>query len=558
MIKKIFIFCFTILLATNATCQISKFSNIEAYPQEKIYLHTNSNFFLTGESILYKLYCRDKDSNKMSTLSKVAYVELINQENKSISKQKINLQHGVGTGAIFLTSYLKTGTYKFISYTQWMRNKQVFFEENIFIINPFSAKLTSSDSLKKNNFKINTTKTTNFLNLSLEEKVYQKREKVVLSFDQNVSENLSISVRKYDSITIPSKINSLDFEQNFKPSKKRSKKLYLPELRGSLYQGIISSKTDKNIFNKKIGLSFIGENKITKISFTNSEGVFYFNIDQPFDANEVIIQVLENNREDYKISLIKNDDLEKQFDDFGVLFLTENIRKLIKKRSLHTQIENAYNEVKQPTYQLVKKNNPIFQQNENKVIYILDDYKRFKTLKEVTVEILQDVWISKKKENYTFNLRDVNLTSNSILETLLIVDGYLIDNHNDFIFFDALKIKTIDLVKEKYYFGAKIYQGIINIETFKNDYKPNVNSKNKFSLLKPVIGKNKFNPDYSIHQNNKIPDFRTQLFWRSDLDIASDKVSFYTSDQTGIFQAIIEGFTKNGTPIYEKISFRVK
>ena len=540
----------------SAAAQVGTFNNIDSYPQEKIYVHTNSNFFLTGESLVFKIYCLDKDSNQMSSLSKVGYVELIDKENRSIYKQKINLNKGIGTGAIFLSSTLKTATYKLISYTQWMRNKQNFFEENIFIVNPFSNKLTSTDSLKLNNYNTSFTENSTLLDLSSDKKIYQKREKVVLNFNTNNSENVSISVRKYDSIEIPNKINSLKFIENFKHSNTNSKKTYLPELRGSLFKGVVTSDTNLDLFNKKIGLSFIGENKITKISVTDSLGVFYFNINQPFDANEVIIEVLEEDNKNYTISLITDNDLEKQFENFDELLLTENIRKIIKQRSLYTQIENAYNEVKLPTLKPVLKNEYVFQENENKIIYNLDEYERFKTIKEVAVEILQDVWIRKKKDNYTFNLRDVNLESNTELETLLIVDGFILHNHTDFIDFDALKIKSIEIVKEKYLFGAKIYQGIINVATFKNKFEPSINNKNKFILLKESNPKTSFNPDYTAAENKRIPDFRTQLLWSSN--ITDDIISFYTSDVTGTFEAIIEGFTKEGTAIYEKIIFAVK
>jgi hypothetical protein len=540
----------------NAAAQVGTFNNSNSYPQEKIYLHTNSNFFLTGESLVFKIYCLDEDSNLISSLSKVGYVELTDKENRSIYKQKIDLQKGIGTSSIFLSSTLKTATYKLISYTQWMRNKQTFFEENIFIVNPFSNKLTSTDSLKLTNYNTSFTKNSRLLNLSSDKKIYQKREKVVLNFNTNISENVSISVRKFDSIEIPDKINSLKFIANFKHSNTSSKKAYLPELRGSLFKGAIASNTNTDLFNKKIGLSFIGENKITKISLTDSLGVFYFNINKPFDANEVIIELLEEDNKNYTISLITDNDLEKKFDNFDELLLTENIRKIIKQRSLYTQIENGYNEVKLPTLKPVLKNEYVFQENENKVIYNLDEYERFKTIKEVAVEILQDVWIRKKKDNYTFNLRDVNLESNTELETLLIVDGFIVYNHSDFIYFDALKIKSIEIVKEKYHFGAKIYQGIINIETFKNQFKPSFPNKNKFTLLKESTPKSYFNPDYSIAEAKRIPDFRTQLYWNSDLN--NDTISFYTSDISGTFEAIIEGFTKEGTVIYEKIVFTVK
>ena len=554
MMKKLTPFYFILFFNLIIIGQNNDFNTSNRFPKEKIYAHTNSNFFLTGETIYYKIYCLDALKNTPSLISKIGYIELINNENKSIYKQKINLENGVGNGDFFLNSATKTGTYKLISYTQWMRNKQTFFEETIFIVNPFLSKLTITDSLQQP--KIFNTASTNFLNFSSNKKQYTPREKVVLTFDGSFAENVSISVKKYDSIEIPSKINSISFLKT-KMTTTNAKKEYLPELRGELYQGKISA-THTTTANKKIGLSFIGENKISKTAITNSDGVFYFNIHQPYSAENAIIEVLEEDAKKYTITLINNDKLEKEFTDFNQLYLTENIRKVIKQRSLYVQIENAYQQTKLNTSLKSTLHTPVFFGNKNNILYNLDDYTRFKTIKEITIEILKDVWLSKENDQTVFRLRDLNLESSSELETLLIVDGYIVANHESFLGFDALKIKSIELVKEKYQFGAKNYHGIIHISTFKNEYKPNVSDKNSFTVLKPSIDKIYFSPDYEANKLHNIPDYRTQLFWNANVVATSNQVSFFTSDVKGTFEAIIEGFTKEGIPIFEKTVFTVE
>ncbi|MFT7442331.1 MAG: hypothetical protein ACI9Q3_000700, partial [Maribacter sp.] len=260
----------------------------------------------------------------------------------------------------------------------------------------------------------------------------------------------------------------------------------------------------------------------------------------------------------FTIELNNNNELEKSFQDFTKIHYSATLRELVKQKSLHNQIENAYNEAKQPFVKSKENNTSIFDENPNKIVYHLDDYTRFKTLKDVTVEILQDVWISEKNNIYNFHVRDYNLEVDTDLKTLLIVDGFIVNNHADFVFFDALKIKTIEIVKEKYFFGAKKYQGIINIETLNSAYKPNVKANNVFTLLKPSEEITFFSPNYSSSKNEKIPDFRYQLYWNPSIKNASDSFSFYSSDVTGTFEIIVEGFTFDGKPIHEKIFFNVK
>ena len=98
----------------------------------------------------------------------------------------------------------------------------------------------------------------------------------------------------------------------------------------------------------------------------------------------------------------------------------------------------------------------------------------------------------------------------------------------------------------------------INIETFNSAYKPNVKANNVFTLLKPSEEITFFSPNYSSSKNEKIPDFRYQLYWNPSIKNASDSFSFYSSDVTGTFEIIVEGFTFDGKPIYEKIFFNVK
>jgi hypothetical protein len=559
MIKKIHFFNLLLFFTVQySICQNKKVLAIESFPQEKVFAHTNSNFFITGEEILFKIYCLNSSENTMSTISKIGYIELVDENNNSVFKQKLRLKNGEGNGAIFINQELKTGTYKFIAYTQWMRNSHTFFEENIFIVNPFSDKLKKMDSLEINNYTITEIKNTNFLELKTDQKTYLKREKVVLNFDKKIAANVSISVRKIDSLHIPSKISVPSFLANYKSSKLFSKKEYLPELRGQLFYGKVISKSNENVSNLKIGVSLIGYQKVTKISVTNLKGEFYLNLDKSYDTEDVIIEVLDHPKDTFTIELNNNNELEKSFQDFTKIHYSATLRELVKQKSLHNQIENAYNEAKQPFVKSKENNTSIFDENPNKIVYHLDDYTRFKTLKDVTVEILQDVWISEKNNIYNFHVRDYNLEVDTDLKTLLIVDGFIVNNHADFVFFDALKIKTIEIVKEKYFFGAKKYQGIINIETLNSAYKPNVKANNVFTLLKPSEEITFFSPNYSSSKNEKIPDFRYQLYWNPSIKNASDSFSFYSSDVTGTFEIIVEGFTFDGKPIHEKIFFNVK
>ena len=49
-----------------------------AYPQEKIYLHTDKPYYLNGEKIWFRAHLVDAVLHRQATASRYVYVELIN------------------------------------------------------------------------------------------------------------------------------------------------------------------------------------------------------------------------------------------------------------------------------------------------------------------------------------------------------------------------------------------------------------------------------------------------------------------------------------------------
>jgi hypothetical protein len=105
--------------------------------QEKVYLHTDRNFYIAGDIIWFKLYNVDASLHQPLDLSKVAYIEIINAGNAAVSQAKVGLSDGKGNGSIDLPVNFPTGTYKLRAYTNWMKNfgPDYFFEKTITVVN---------------------------------------------------------------------------------------------------------------------------------------------------------------------------------------------------------------------------------------------------------------------------------------------------------------------------------------------------------------------------------------------------------------------------------------
>lgn len=141
------LFILSLYLCPAGLCQsysadslISKFNKFrENNLQEKIYVHTDQQFYLTGETIWFKVYCVDASFHKPLSISKVAYIELLDKGKTSVLQAKVELQNGHGSGSVFLPATLQSGNYVLRAYTQWMRNfgHDFYFEKKVTIVNPF-------------------------------------------------------------------------------------------------------------------------------------------------------------------------------------------------------------------------------------------------------------------------------------------------------------------------------------------------------------------------------------------------------------------------------------
>jgi hypothetical protein len=124
--------------ADNAALLQENFNRYQlAVVQEKLFVHTDKSFYLPGEMIWFKLYCVDAALHIPINLSKVAYVEILNNEQKPVLQAGIALEEGKGEGSFIIPSSLMSGNYLLRAYTKRMRNfnPSCYFETVLTIAN---------------------------------------------------------------------------------------------------------------------------------------------------------------------------------------------------------------------------------------------------------------------------------------------------------------------------------------------------------------------------------------------------------------------------------------
>lgn len=541
-----------------------------SFPKEVITLYPNGNIYLSGQTLQYAVNCRI--NNTENNISDLVYVELISHPNNIITKQKLRLKDGKAYGDYFLPSTLKTGHYKLIAYTKWTLNNEdaPFCELNIFIINPFlnaeennlHNKFTDNESYFEigiDSLSISTkTRESNGLKISTDAKKYKHRSKVKIQLESADASNFgthTILVKKIDSVTIT--------PHNIIPNnnKKSNPSINLPEMRGELIQGIVTNAETKiPVPGKTVSLSLPAAHAIYKSVTTNDKGRFYINLFENFEREKGIIQVVDDNKDLFDITLEpvifnRYDDL-----DFYPIKLNNDLKPFIIQNSIYNQVESAYYNVKQDS--LIPPIPACSFYGEADLVYVLDDFKRFNSVIETFVEVIQGASIRKTKEGYKFNVQDINDRFNGIYnqdKPLLLLDGIQIQDENIVVDYNVKNIESISLAKGVFSLGSKIYNGIIDVKSKRmEDITLSGSYVQHIDIKIPLKQKEYFKQTYQ-NIENRIPDYRTQLLWIPNLQLDSDlfEIEFYTSDVSGEYLIEIKGFTKSGKSLISRKKFIV-
>jgi TonB-dependent Receptor Plug Domain len=101
-------------------------------PQEKLYLHFDKPYYMAGETMWFKGYLFDGSSHIIDSVSRVVYVDLVNESTGKIVANRILKCEGSTHGDIALPDSLEEGVYHIRAYTNYMKNfpESYFFNQD--------------------------------------------------------------------------------------------------------------------------------------------------------------------------------------------------------------------------------------------------------------------------------------------------------------------------------------------------------------------------------------------------------------------------------------------
>lgn len=98
--------------------------------------------------------------------------------------------------------------------------------------------------------------------------------------------------------------------------------------------------------------------------------------------------------------------------------------------------------------------------------YVLDEYVRFPTMEEVLREFVLEVKVKKSKDRFRIEVLNVPYNVFFDREPLVLLDGIPVFDTNVLMALDPLKIRNIQVVSRKYYFGSMVLPGIVSLNTY--------------------------------------------------------------------------------------------
>ncbi len=549
---------------------------IDKAGQEGVYVHYNSNLLLTGEYLHFRLYGLSERFKGASPLSKVAYVELLDEKGQRKLFQKVRLKDGYGQGDFFIPTRLASGHYTLIAYTAYMRNwsSDTFFSDPLVIINPYTNNQRVfrggvSEPYTESSQEAAIMPNAAGFELRLDRETYGIREKVNLDITNTRAGagSYSLSVRQLsDGLSYGSRLSPGAYlTQNLRPQPVSTNGIStLPELRGEVFRGsLFPQDSGVVITDERIIFSLPGRQYEFRVIPVEADGSFTFSMNSLNLNTESIFQVLGGQSARYEVEMDSTPTLNINPQSVRRFRLDKNrMKDLIEQRSVQNQVENAYFNVKPDTVRLDNSFAPVY--GEEAVEYNLDEYTRFKTFKEVLVEIVDNAWVDTDRDGkQTVYIRTGNRTRADVgYGSLVIVDGIIVQDHRKLIEFDPDKIETIRLSRRQFVFGGQVFDGIFDVVTYEEDFLDSyAYGVNTVELVRPLPEKKYFRQDYSnpgLYKN--IPDFRRQLLWEPDLRLSEEttSLSFYTSDIKGTFEVVLEGISPDLRPVKQVLVFEVE
>lgn len=534
---------------------------------ERVYIHLDKDCYVAGEEMQVKFYVIDTEYHP-SDFSKVGYVEVCDTEKPHV-QMKIALKEGTGAGKVAIPLDTPSGVYELSGYTRYMRNEgeATFFKRQLAIVNMAMGSESDRIELVASDEKFSEAKPEpSTIKIATDNATYESRSKVNLSLNnlpQNITD-LVVTVYRNDSATYIPQVDKSNWSRQVaskKPIVMPWK--WLPEYEGHIITGRLENE-DGTAFTPATkgytaNIGFVGKDVRYIQGQQRDDQSFNFYTGDIYGPQEIVTSVIADGASICRMGLVSPFS-ETLPSTLPPLRISAEDKKLMD-RFVGVQLKQVMG------VDSLGSGIPLesYYHFRNPKVYDLDEYTRFPTLGETIIEFVNHVVVRKGKLDRRVMkalILDENRFSSG--NTLVLLDGVAIHNHEEMLKYNPLNIRTINIYDGRYLFGGELYECLISFVSHRRNL--SAIQLDEYSQLLaydcpllPDTDSVEY-PDEKAGKSLK-PDFRHTLYWNpfaeSIVNGSSAEMSFYTSDLSGEYKVVVEGFTKTGNNIYGTAFFNV-
>jgi hypothetical protein len=339
---------------------------------------------------------------------------------------------------------------------------------------------------------------------------------------------------------------------------------FLPETNGPIINAKVIDKRTGRPSSPVIGyLSLPGQHFKLATALSQPDGSLFFHLDNFYGNKEMIVQTNSQTDSNCRIDLVNPFSDRASYIPLADPAYAKKWSRQLLERSINTQAENAYLIGQKHRYLPGDEDTTMFFGRPD-LHFNLDDYTRFATLDEIIREYVDNVRVRLGSGHTYFRVRNALFNLFFDADPLLLIDGVPVFNGDKMIATDPEKIKKIDVVSHKYFFGPSISDGIVSFSSYDGDLAGYELDPNAIAVQYNGLEQKRefYTPVYAGGSRGQttIPDFRNQLLWAPDIttDAAGNRqIPLNTSDLTGKFALIVQGITREGLAGYSVMTFTV-
>ncbi|RAK66654.1 hypothetical protein [Hymenobacter edaphi] len=340
---------------------------------------------------------------------------------------------------------------------------------------------------------------------------------------------------------------------------------YLPELNGPFVEARVVHKTTGQPLGGVAAFATVPGTRVRLYNaMSRPDGRVRFELREVYGPQKLVLQA--DARQDSTARLQLLSPFAAQFAERpvpAVPLLPEQYREALTQRHVEVQSQAAYFGRKLRPFALPLTDSVSFygKADEN---YYLDDYTRFGVMEEVMREYVPGVQVRLHKQEHSFLVSDKPNRRLFTENPLVIFDGVPMFNIDRVLKIDPLKVRRLEVMTNLYIHGPLTYSGVVSYTSYKGDL--GGVAVGAGALVEDYEGlqweREFYSPNYTLPEQkaSRLLDLRNLLYWNPAVTTtaAGRKLEFFTSDEPGQYQVVVQGLSGTGLAGSSSVTFDVR